>query len=257
MNIEGTDMLNIAFCDDDKTFLHNIEIEAAKIFKTLKVYTSISLFTNADLLIKRLEKYDPYYDIIFLDIDMPVINGKEAARRLRLIDKKFKLVFITSFEHEALNTFQYDVSGFLPKTLLEERLPSVIKRIVNAISEENLRMQIFKVNMPGDRVSTVKIPLDDIIYIESVNRKIYLHTKRETYLLNDCRFMDMVEHYNSLGFVDIHRTCIVNIKYVFSIDDADVHLDDGTVLPLSRRKRQKVLDKYLDRFCEVTKCENC
>lgn len=244
-------MINIAICDDDKVFLHNMGLRINKILKSLKVQASISLYTDAILLIKKLEKYDPYYDIIFLDIDMPAINGKEAARRLRLIDRKFKLIFITSFEQEVLNTFQYDVSSFLPKSLLEERLPTVIERVVKAVNEENPHIQIFKVNTTGDKVAAIKVPLNDIIYIESCNRNTYLHTKRGVYMLNGYKFTNLVNDYSSLCFIDIHRTCIVNLKYIFSIDDIEVRLDDGTALSLSRRKRQAVLDKFAEKICEV------
>ncbi|MBE6083326.1 MAG: response regulator transcription factor [Tissierellaceae bacterium] len=249
-------MMNVAFCDDDSSFLNKVAPMAKEIFEKLKTNVSIYTFTNASTLIKSFEQYNPYYDIVFLDIDMPVIDGKETARRLRLIDRKFKLIFITSFEQEVLNTFQYNVSDFLPKVSLRERMPSVIKRVVNTINEENPQFQIFKVNMTDDKIATIKIPLNDIMYIESINRKIYLHTKRETYLLHCYKFKDLVKHYIDLEFVDIHRTCIVNIKYIFSIDDY-VRLDDGTTLPLSRRKKQDVLNKFLEKVCEVTKCGNC
>ncbi len=246
-------MLNVAFCDDDRYFLHNIEKKVKKIFEALKDETSIDLFTDANLLIEKFEQYNPYYHIIFLDIDMP-LNGKEVARKLRLIDRQFKLVFITSFDQEVLNTFQYNVSGFLPKMLLDERLPLVIERVVNAVNEENPQNQIFKVNKMDDNVITIKVPLNDIIYIESINRKNYLHTKRETYLLHGYKFTELVKHYSNFGFVDIHRTCIVNIKYIFSIGDIEISLDNGTILPLSRRKRQNVIDKFIENICEVTIC---
>lgn len=246
-------MLNVAFCDDDRNFLYNVEKEAKKIFETIKVKTSIDLFTDANLLIEKFEQYNPYYQIIFLDIDMP-FNGKEVARKLRLIDHQFKLVFITSFDQEVLNTFQFNVSDFLPKLLLEERLSSVIQRVVNAVNEENPQNQIFEVNIQDNDIVTIKVPLNDIIYIESVSRKNYLHTKRETYLLHGYKFTELVKHYNNFNFVDIHRTCIVNIKYIFSIGDIEVRLDDGTILPLSRRKRQNVVDKFIGNICEVTIC---
>lgn len=249
-------MLNIAFCDDDSDFLERIKLETTKIFKSLNVYTSINLFTDANLLIEKFKKYNPYFDIVFLDIDMPAINGKEAARRLRLVDRKFKLIFVTSFEDEVLNTFQYDASGFLPKLLLEERLPSVIERVVRTINEENPQIQIFEVSAVGNKLTTIKVPLNDIMYIESINRKIYLHTKRDVYMLSGYKFTNLVNNYCNFGFIDIHRTCIVNLKYIFSIDDIEVRLDDGTSLPLSRRKRQAALDRFAEKICEVTKCKN-
>jgi len=73
-------------------------------------------------------------------------------------------------------------------------------------------------------------------------------------LLCGYKFSDLVTQYNELGFIDIHRTCTVNLQYVFSVGDVEIHLDDGIVLPLSRRKRKKILEKFLKIVCEVTKC---
>ena len=238
--------LNLAFCDDDKAFLSNITPKIENIFRCLKVEIKSYTFERGDDLIAAFSKYQPYYDVIFLDIDMPQKDGKEIARQLRILDKKFKLVFITAYTHEVLNTFQYDVIGFLPKTLLETRLPQVIKQIIDRINEDNPRMQIFKVNknISDEGIMEIKVPLDDIMYFECINRQVYLFTKRETFILHHCQFSGIVKKYNPMNFVDIHRTCIVNIKYIFSIDETEVRLDNGIRLPLSRRKRQNIFDKF-------------
>ncbi|MDK2968354.1 MULTISPECIES: LytTR family DNA-binding domain-containing protein [Lacrimispora] len=238
--------LNLAFCDDDKAFLSNITPKIENIFRRLKVEVKSYTFEKGDDLIAAFSKYQPYYDVIFLDIDMPQKDGKEIARQLRILDKKFKLVFVTAYTREVLNTFQYDVIGFLPKTLLETRLPQVIKQIIDRINEDNPRMQIFKVNKSvyDEGFMEIKVPLDDIMYFECINRQVYLFTKRETFILHHCQFSGIVKKFIPLSFVDIHRTCIVNIKYIFSIDETEIRLDNGIRLPLSRRKRQNIFDKF-------------
>ncbi len=247
-------MLNVVFCDDDSQFLKRIVPMAKDIFTKLRVDVTLYTCTNADILINHFEQYNPYYDIIFLDIDMPIIDGKEAARRLRLIDKKFKLVFITSFEQEVLNTFQFNVSGFLPKTLINERLFAIIERVVNSINEDNPKIQIFRVNITEDKVILIKVPLNDIMFFESIKRKIYLHTKREIYLLHSYKFADLISKYSGQGFIDIHRTCLVNVQYIFSVYDIEIRLDDRTILPMSRRKKQQVLNRFLEIISEVREC---
>lgn len=247
-------MLNIAFCDDDSKFLNKMIPKVKEIFKRLKISVSIYTFTNGNALIKSLENYTHYYDIIFLDIDMPIINGKEVAKKLRLIDKKFKLIFVTSFDEEILNTFQFDVSDFLPKMLIQERLDTVIKRLVDTIHEENLQTQIFTVKTADHKNIVIKLPVDYIVYLEIVDRKIYLHTDRSVYFLHGYKYTELVNQFTKLNFVDIHRTCIVNIRYIYSIDEVEICLDNGTILPLSRRKRQQVLEKFVGMIREVTEC---
>ena len=126
-------LLNLAFCDDDKAFLAKIIPEVENVFRRLRVETQSHAFEKGDDLIAAFSKYQPYYDVIFLDIEMPLKDGKEVAKELRILDKKFKLVFVTAYQREALNTFQFDVVGFLPKTLIQERLPEIIKQVNNKI----------------------------------------------------------------------------------------------------------------------------
>lgn len=240
-------MLNIAFCDDDREFLSIIVPETESIFRHYRTDVQSYTFDNGDDLIVSFSKYEPYYDVIFLDIDLPGKNGKEIARELRILDKRFKLVFITAYPQEALNTFQYDVIGFLPKNLIQERISEIIKQVVDRVKEDNPRMQIFRVKKnTDDGVMEIKVPLDDIMYFECLNREVYLYTKRETFTLHRYQFSDIIQEYTSLDFVDIHRTCIVNLKYIFSVDETEIRLDNGIRLPLSRRKRQHIFDKFSD-----------
>jgi DNA-binding LytR/AlgR family response regulator len=237
-------MLNLAFCDDDKDFLAQIVPEVETIFRHLKVETRSFSFKKGEDLIASFSKYQPYYDIIFLDIDMPQKDGKEVAKELRILDKKFKLIFITAYPQEALNTFQYDVIGFLPKSLIHERLTDVIVQVIDRINEDNPKTQIFKVVKSPNGSMDIKVPLDDIIYFECINRKVFVYTKRGTFILHNYQFSEIVQKYLPLEFVDIHRSCIVNIKYIFSIDETEISLDNGIRLPLSRRKRQNIFDKF-------------
>ena len=253
--LKGSDMmLNIGFCDDDSRFIDRIVPNVQNILKHLKVDANFYIFSNGNTLIKNFEKNSPYCDIIFLDIDMPEINGKEVARKLRILDKNFKLIFLTSYEEEALNTFQYNVIGFLPKAYIDKQLAETINRVIKTIKEDKLDIELFNISISQSRTSIMKIPLNNIMYFEIINKKIYLNTKKNVYSLHGYKFSDLLKYYNKKGFIDIHRTCIVNIQYIFSVNDADVCLDNGIILPLSRRKKENVLNSLAEIACEVIKC---
>jgi DNA-binding LytR/AlgR family response regulator len=112
------------------------------------------------------------------------------------------------------------------------------------------KKQIFKVYRVDDGlkknsgVIEVKIPMDDIMYFESINREVFLYTKRETFQLHDGHFSKIVKKYLPFDFIDIYRTCIVNIKYIYSVDELQIRLDNGICLPLSRRKKQDIFDRF-------------
>lgn len=237
-------MLNIAFCDDDINFLNAIIPKVKKIFESLKMNVSIHAFPNGNELIAAFGKYDLYFDIVFLDIEMPKISGKKVAEELRRIDRRFKLVFITAFPQEAINTFQYDVIGFLPKNNIFEHLEKTLKLVIEKIDEENPKPQLFRVHGDNNIITEIKIPLNEILYFDCVNREVYLHTLHKQYLLNRIQFSDVKDKYTKLGFVDIYRTCIVNVKYICAINDIEIELSNREKLPLSRRKKAQIYDVF-------------
>ncbi|WP_207745617.1 LytR/AlgR family response regulator transcription factor [Roseburia faecis] len=243
-------MLNIAFCDDDKIFLKRIVPIVKREFAKQKVKVECSLFTKGEQLIQSFELRKPYFDIIFLDIDMPGKNGKEIAKELRTIDKKFKLIFITAFENEALNMFQYDVSAFLPKNKIQVYLEESINRVIKEIEEDYPKMQFFQVYDSQERIAEIKLALNDIKYIEVLQKRIYIHSVYGSYELFHYKFKDLVEKYTKMGFLDIHRTCIVNPKFVVKIGENSVWLDDRSELLLSRRKRKQVLESFIEDVYE-------
>lgn len=243
-------MLNIAFCDDDKIFLEKVVPMIKREFLKQKVNTDCSIFTKGEDLIKSFKLRKPYFDIVFLDIDMPEKNGKDTAKELRAMDKKFKLIFITSFENEALNMFQYDVSAFLPKDKLGIYLKDAVCRVVQRIEEDFPKMQLFQIYDSVERVAEIKLSLNDIKYIEVLQKRIYVHSTLESYELYHYRFTELVDKYTALGFLDIHRTCIVNPRFVVKIGENSVWLDDGSELLLSRRKRKQVMENFMEDVYE-------
>lgn len=243
-------MLNLAFCDDDKIFLQKVIPIIKQEFAKHKVKVNCSVFTRGDNLIRDFKLRNPYFDIIFLDIDMPVKNGKEIAKELRTMDKKFKLIFITSFENEALNMFQYDVTAFLPKDKIQIYLGDSIIRLIQKIEEDYPKMQFFRIYDLSEKIAEIKLPLNDIKYIEVLQKRIFIHSTFESYELYHYRFTELVDRYTVLGFLDIHRTCIVNPKFVVKIGENSVWLDDGSELLLSRRKRKQVMESFIEDVYE-------
>lgn len=239
-------MLQIAVCDDDKVFLKSLVEVISKILFEISIPSNIQPFMSGSELIMNIKKENIHYDIIILDIDMPKLNGKETAKQLRELNSSFKLIFISSMKNEVYNTFQYFADAFVPKDMLNHLLKPELTRILNDASIEKTQVHIFEIENEYRKKSIIRLPLTDIMYFESINRTIYLHTNRETCTLTQKHFVSFKEEYLEKNFVEIHRTCIVNIRYIYSINEIDVTLDNNQKLPLSRRQRKNVINKLTD-----------
>lgn len=131
---------------------------------------------------------------------------------------------------------------------MKKYLGDTVKRVVKKIEEEKPEIQFFQVygEKNADKILELKLPLNNIIYFEVINREIYMYTVYGKFRLYHYKFSDIVRKFIALEFLDIHRTCIVNAKFVISVGETTVYLDNGQELIMSRRKRKQVLDSFLD-----------
>lgn len=242
--------MKVAICDDDIFFTKHLVKNVKEIFVSRHTPIEIETFSQGEALIKCfIDK--KYFDLVLLDIDMPNIDGKKVANELRKFDNNFALIFVSSFEKEVYNTFTYRISSFIPKDKLDKLLDPELNRIISLIEETkraNISLEIYDVD---DKRQKILIPLKSIIYLESQNRSIILYTINGKFTLTSTHFEKTKEKLLPLGLVEIHRTCIVNPCYIFSINSNNVELDTGQTLTLSRRKRETIISAVSNIAKEV------
>lgn len=238
-------MLNIAICDDDSIFIERFEkliTNELSEFPHMEYELHIIADDGEDCIELAANQQ---IDVLFLDIQLPSISGKEIARRIRMRNKTMLLIFLTSLETEMLETYQYEVFDYIPKSLLETRISLTVRRIVEKYKDREQSKEQFLVYLDdnaiyGKQVDTIYMNVNEILYFETVNKKIYIHHSKGKQLLARIRYEEIKKQYCKYGFIDIHRTCMVNPKYIYLVREQEVELDNGICLPLSRRKRSNV-----------------
>ncbi|MBR5407824.1 MAG: response regulator transcription factor [Lachnospiraceae bacterium] len=227
----------IAICDDEKRIC-SIFTEKVKGFcpdAEVVSYTSGSALLNSG----------SFPDILLLDIRMPDMSGMDVAKVLR--DKGWRkiLIFITGEEDQVFNAFDLKAFHFLVKPVADEKLRTVI---MNAMEE--LR-RIVKTSVSSDKYisiqsgpSHISINLSQLLYAEVFNRKIILHMDKEN-----------IEYYGQLSaleelvdkdFYHIHRSYLVNMKYVQKYDRSSVTLLNSDNIPIARREYDGFLKTYME-----------
>lgn len=243
-------MARIAVCDDDEIYLEKIKPCLAATVKNSGFVAEVSYFTDGNIILSDFECREPY-DIVILDIDMPKINGKNLAEKLRVLDSSFFLVFITSYKSEVYNTIPYRINAFIPKDSTDEYVESELGRVFEDYKKYKPEYEILSViSEQGKR--EIRIPTGDIFYFYCANKTNYAVTGAEEYRLSDKRFSEIEKCYLDRGFFEICRGCIVNIRKVKEVRSKAVILDSGVSLPLSRGRKSGLLEeisKYV--FSEV------
>lgn len=166
-------MIKVAFCDDEAKILDDLSVKIKKEFK--KLNCEIDLYT-AENSINFLEylKNNPV-DILFLDIDMPIISGMDIAEVLLNSEINTLLVFITGQDALVYKSFKYHSFGFIRKTYFDEEISGVVKGLVQEL-QKNSDAFSFKIGGSFNRIK-----LKDIIYFESESNYLNLHTKGTVY----------------------------------------------------------------------------
>ena len=168
--------MRVALCDDESYVLSVLEDYFQRYADKNGGDFSLIKFTSGIPLLKYVEENNDL-DIIFLDIQMPELNGIEVAHIIRKKDADVKIFFLTSIIKYALEGYKVNAERYLTKPLNYGRFQKELERVIKALDLENKRFFIEK-NDEG----VFKINLSDILYIETVGRNTRIHTKEREIL---------------------------------------------------------------------------
>lgn len=246
-------MYLIAFCDDEPS-----ELEKAE--KLLSSYEKkypgsefvIRDFVNVDELLCLIREKEYIPDLIFMDIFMPdkkrvfLPLGMEAAKELRNINYKGKIVFLTTSREYALEAFDVDALQYMVKPVSEEKFFSLINGLLNEIGEERKKYILLRIEG-----KLVRVSLNDIVYCEAQGKTqcLYLTDGVQCILR-----MTMTELYEQLSqyqeFVRIGVAFIVNLASVVSLNAKELCMDNGGKIYLPRGTYKGLREQYFNYYCK-------
>jgi two-component system, LytTR family, response regulator len=195
--------------------------------------------------LKAIQEHQP--DLVFLDIQMPKINGFEM---LELIDQPPAVIFATAFDEYAIKAFEAHAIDYLLKPFNQERFDKAINKWMEqkAVSNEKATMELLETASQSpsqnNRIvvkngSKIKIiPVHDVQYLEAADDYVKVHTS-EGYFLKNKTMAHFEQTLDGQQFVRSHRSYIVNVQQITRIDpyEKDNHvaiLRSGVKVPVSR-----------------------
>lgn len=217
-------MVRFAVCDDEQKMLDSIS-------EKLRIYypneCEIKTYVNGAGLLSDLRQ--DCFDALFLDIGMPGLNGMDIAKKIRENDRRVKIIFISNQNELAYKGYIYDAFRFVRKSNLEQELCEAAKSLNETFSLQNEHF-IFK-TAAGETIRAVK----DIKYFEANGHSIDMVCNDGTIqICGTLREYD--ERMRDYGFIRIHKSYLVNFRYIRFIERNSVFLKCGKKLPLSRNR---------------------
>ena len=234
-------MINIAICDDNKAMLDYLSREIGECFQEALVNTKISSFDSGKAFV--LSHRSTPFDVVFLDIVMPDINGFDVAKIVPQISDETYIIFITTENNLVYDSFDFQPFNFIPKGkthILEQKLKQVIEKLIIHISARE------KVFINGALDSKHYVSPMEILYIKSNVNNAEFHLKSDTEYVR-CKLDIIFSSLNHYIFARPHNRFIVNMKHIKRINfpTCEILLDNGETLPISRGYKKIFEQEYI------------
>lgn len=184
------------------------------------------------------------FDILFLDIQMRSPDGMETARRLRRQGNQCLLIFVTVLRECVFDAFSVEAYDYLVKPLEDVRFRRTMDRALDTLKQRAAQQAPPKKLLIQKDNSCEIIPMSQILYVEVLGRKIYLHQLDEKVTVYCGRLKDLERRVDE-SFFKCHRSYLVNLAHVRGCHDGRVFLAQGKEIPVSRLREHDLTQALL------------
>lgn len=236
MKHRGDLMIKIAVVDDEPIMVSFIHKKIEGILNDFKIEFEVYDFTNGKSALKDIIAKS--FDLVFLDIDMPDVSGMDIANRIRLLDCKSEIVFITHKEDLVYDAVKLSPFRFIRKSQFEEEIYEALDKFVEKMNDSK------STYMFNSTEGKVTVQLIRIRYIEVSSHKLFINGVNRSFIVNG-NLKDVEELFYRFGFIKIHQSYLVNYRYINLIKRKEVVLDNELSLPLSKSNYENVKIEYM------------
>lgn len=220
--------MRIAICDDDWNMQKTLRVFIDQTFQDLDML--VDGFTSGEALLAAVKKQTRAYELILLDIEMRGINGIETAKELRRLLPDCYIIFITSHDEFALTGYEVAAFRYLIKPVDPQKLTEAIAAVRAELADH---VTLHVEDGPVEALLRAK----DIYYIEAQDKRVRVVLKNTAF--SDRRGIDEVaQALEGEDFFRVHRSYLINLRYVGRIDKNEVQLVSGETIPLSRLRKK-------------------
>ena len=196
-------------------------------------------------------------DLMFLDMQLPEVNGLQFLESIKMVEPKPKVIITTAFEEYAIESYEYDVSGYVVKPLNPIKLNKAIDKAIRDLSKNNTPNNTPPPPKSPEKPSIfikvesrmVRLFHEEIIYLEGANVNVKVVTESDEYLTRNT-LKKMVDMFPKKNFMRIHDSFIINFKYLkgyaANFSQADLKAGNGDMsVPIGKTYRDDFKNRML------------
>ncbi|MCD8307940.1 MAG: LytTR family DNA-binding domain-containing protein [Clostridia bacterium] len=232
-------MYRVAIIEDEKDAAEKLQRFIEKYGQEKSLSFNIQIFGNG---VDFITDYTANYDIVFMDIDLPMMNGMYCARKLRELDKGVALVFVTNMVQYSVKGYEVDAIGYIVKPVEFFSFSLLMDRIADRIHMANDHYVVVRNND-----SMVRISLKDLMYIEVMDHYLIYHVNGGKEYRQLGKISETEKQLEPYDFFRCNNSFLVNMRYVTSIDGVNVCLGENQ-LPVSRKRKKEFMTALNNYF---------
>lgn len=229
--------IKILVCDDDPRFVQKMVDSIHKQHCDVKI-TVTGCTDPGALNDKALSEFH----LMFLDVDMGQYSGLSIARRVRDLRLDTLLIFVTHYIEFSIQGYELSAFRYLLKSDLDKKLPVYFKEAISLLAQ---KADVFHFFIGGEEY---EVKYQNILYIESHARTVTLHyfaselPEREFY----AKMSELEEQLFPVGFLRVHKSFLVNMRHIETLNYNKVQLKGGITLPVSQKNFQTLKLCYMN-----------
>ncbi len=230
--------MNVAIVDDLQTDSKYLYTLLTNYCQNHNLMLHAELFSDGTEFIKNFSPNK--FDIVFLDIYMPNLNGMDTAKQLFKLDPNCHIIFVSTSADYAVESYDVNALYYVIKPISSEKLELVLNRCKEALIADNKYLTVTA------NKCTLNINFKDILYIETKLRKLGIHTTYDV-ITTSSTYSDFLNA-NSLDerFIECYRGIIINMDHILKVLGIDFLLDNGEKLPIRQREQKQIKNQYMN-----------
>ena len=229
-------MLNIAICDDEQISIDKIYSKVSQYCESKNISYYVHTYTTSmDLVSSDLNNIN----IIFLDVDMKGMNGIDAAKEIRKVNKEVIIIYVSGYIQYAPEGYQVKAFAYILKNNIDVLFDGIMDE---AINELQFNEDIYTVKINNEEIN---IAIKDIVFIESFDKELVINCVNEKFTVKG-QLNDIYAELKSKGFLQLHRSYIVNMMHILRIKNYIITLSNGREIKASQRRWREIVSEYLD-----------
>lgn len=231
-------MFRFAIVEDDDACADQLQKHLAQFAEENSVEIRTDRFYDG---LNFVEDYKAHWDLIFMDIEMPLLDGMSAAQRIREVDDSVLLIFITNLAQYAIQGYEVRALDYVLKPVNYYAFAMKMRKVIRILDQRTTQAVI----VMDEEGNSRRVSLSEIQYIEVIGHQLIYHRSGEAF--HSFGTMKKLEEEYGKDFARCNNCYLVNLRYVDGFSGNDV-IVGGERLQISRAKKKDFQQRVSDYF---------